>query len=437
MQPRNTLLRCAIYSTVIISVSAQSPQELINSVLNPALVSEHYSSYSSEIYFNHTLYNQTPVASTNYDKLEASAKLLLTPAGYNYAAGGAGLETTVAANREAFDHWHILPRVMRSVLPSRDISTVLFNRTLPAPIVMAPVGVQTLFHSSGERATSKVFGELGLPYTLITASSTGFAGVAASNGAGNPRWYQLYWPDDDDLTRSYLQTAKANGYVVLVVTVDTWDLGWRTRDLDRGFFPFLWGVGVQIGLEDPVAHQKLGFDALAANATAEQKQNAALYHTITTLRGVSPVWENLWRLREVWGDARILLKGVQSAEDAKEALKWGLDGVILSNHGGRQIDGAIGSLDALPAIVQAVKGKLVIGFDSGIRSGIDFFKALALGADFVQLGRPILWGLAHEGEKGIRHVLKSLLAEFEITVGLAGCASLKDVNETLLVENRR
>lgn len=196
---------------------------------------------------------------------------------------------------------------------------------------MAPVGVQTLFHPDGERATSKVFGEHGLPYTLSTATSTGFAEVAASNGDDNPRWYQLYWPSDDDLTRSYLRTAQANGYEVLVVTVDTWDLGWRTRDLDRGYFPFIQGVGVQIGLEDPVAHEKLGFNALATNATAQQKQMAALYHVITTSRGVSPVWENLWKLREIWGDKPIVLKGVQSIEDAKLAVKWGLDGIIVSN----------------------------------------------------------------------------------------------------------
>lgn len=220
---------------------------------------------------------------------------------------------------------------MRPILPSRNLSTVLFNRRIPAPIVMAPIGVQTLFHASGERATAAVFGELGLPYTLSTASSTGFASVAAANGAQNPRWYQLYWPSDDDLTRSYLQTAKAHGYEVLVVTVDTWDLGWRTRDLDRGFFPFIDGVGVQIGLEDPVAQRKLGFNALAANATQEQKRLAALYHVVTTSRGVSPVWRNVSKLREVWGDAPIVIKGVQSVEDARAAVEWGLDGIILSN----------------------------------------------------------------------------------------------------------
>lgn len=197
---------------------------------------------------------------------------------------------------------------------------------------MAPVGVQTLFHPMGERATAKVFGEMGLPYTLSTATSTGFADVAEANG-NNPRWYQLYWPSDDDLTRSYLRSAKQNGYEVLVVTVDTWDLGWRTRDLGVGFFPFIKGIGVQIGLEDACAHEKLGFNALAANATDEQKQMAALYHVITTSRGISPVWRNLTKLRDWWGDGPIVLKGLQSVEDAIKAVEYGMDGIILSNVG--------------------------------------------------------------------------------------------------------
>jgi lactate 2-monooxygenase len=226
--------------------------------------------------------------------------------------------------------WRIIPRMMRDVLPRRNLSTTIFGRRLPAPIVMAPVGVQTLFHPDGERATAKVFGEEGLPYTLSTATSTGFADVAEANG-NSPRWYQLYWPSDDDLTRSYLRAAKRNGYEVLVVTVDTWDLGWRTRDLDRGFFPFIKGIGVQIGLEDACAHEKLGFNPLAPNATDEQKQMAALYHVITTSRGISPVWRNLTKLRDFWGDGPIVLKGIQTAEDAKKAVEYGMDGIVLSN----------------------------------------------------------------------------------------------------------
>ncbi|KFZ00998.1 hypothetical protein V500_00911 [Pseudogymnoascus sp. VKM F-4518 (FW-2643)] len=378
---------CLAAAGTLVIAEGQTAQELIDSVLNPAPGSKSYSSFSSEIYYNATLFGQVSRVSTNYNRLEASARLRLPPAAYDYAAGGAGLETTVAANRAAFDHLAIVPRVMRHVQPKRYLNTTLFGRNIPAPVVMAPVGVQTLFHPDGERATASVFGEL----------------------------------------------AKENGYEVLVVTVDTWDLGWRTRDLDRGFFPFIRGIGVQIGLEDPVAHKKLGFNPLAPNATAEQKQTAALYHVIATSRGISPIWGNLPLLREAWGDGPIVLKGVQSVDDAKMAVEHGIDGIIVSNHGGRQIDGAIASLDALREILKAVKGKITIGFDSGIRSGADIFKAIAIGADFVQIGRPVLWGLAHGGAEGVRHVMKSLLAEFDLTLALSGLEKLEALNQTAVI----
>ena len=297
---------------------------------------------------------------------------------------------------------------------------------------MAPVGVQKLFHVDGELATAKVFGEMGLPFTLSTASSAGMKDAAEANGKDNPRWFQLYWPTNDDLTQSYLNRAKENGYGVLVVTVDTWELAWRPRDLNEGFFPFIKGVGTHIGLEDPTAQKHLGYNALDESASLEQREMANLYHVLTTSRGVSPTWSNFGKLRERWGDKPIVIKGIQSVEDAELALQHGVDGIIVSNHGGRQVDGAIASLQALPAIVDAVGGKLTIGFDSGIRCGADIFKALAVGADFVQLGRPIVWGLAHDGEKGVRHVLKSLLADFDLTVGLSGCQSIKDVNRRCL-----
>lgn len=327
--------------------------------------------------------------------------------------------------------------MLRPVLPKRDHSTELFGRRIPAPIVMAPVGVQRLFHPDGEEATARVFGELGLPYTLSTASSTGMAGVANANGVGNPRWFQLYWPTDHELTESYLRRAKDSDYEVLVVTVDTWALAWRPRDLDRGFFPFINGIGTSVGLEDETAQGKLGFSALASGATAEQKAAASLYHVITTSAGVSPVWENLHLLRKWWGKKPIVLKGIQSVKDAQLALDHGIDGIIVSNHGGRQVDGAIASLEALVEIVDAVGGKLTIGFDSGIRCGADIFKALAVGADFVQIGRPVIWGLAHEGEEGVRHVMKALLADFDLTVALSGCRGLKEVGRESIRNRKR
>ncbi|TVY93604.1 putative lactate 2-monooxygenase [Lachnellula willkommii] len=356
---------------------------------------------------------------------------ILSGSSPSYAAR-AGLESTVSGNVSAFTTYSIVPRMLRPVLPQRDLSRTVFGRKLPAPIVMAPVGVQKLLHSDGELGTAKVFGEMGLPYTMSTASSTGMEDVARANGAGNPRWYQLYWPSDDKLTCSYLNRAKASGYEILVVTVDTWELAWRPRDLESGFFPFIDGLGTTLGLEDPVAQRQLGFDATQKRATKEQKQMAKLYHVVSTSRGVSPRWENLHKLRAWWGKGPIVLKGIQSVHDAKLALEHGMDGIIVSNHGGRQVDGAIASLDALGPIVDAVGGQLTIGFDSGIRCGADMFKALAMGADFVQLGRPILWGLALNGEEGVRHVLKCLLAEFDLTVGLSGCTGLSDISRDIL-----
>lgn len=221
--------------------------------------------------------------------------------------------------------------MLQSVTPQRDLKRKIFGGLLPAPIVMAPIGVQKLFHAQGENATAKVFGEFGLPYTQSTASSTGFKDVATAVGEGNPRWYQLYLPSVDDLTKSYLKSAREHGFEVLVLTLDTWDLAWRPRDLETGFFPFIKGIGTQIGLEDSYAHSQLGFNPLDPSATAEQKKLASLYHVITTSRGVSPKWEDLKKLRQWWGNKPIVLKGIQSVDDAKMAVEHGMDGIIVSN----------------------------------------------------------------------------------------------------------
>lgn len=410
---------------------SDSAQQLLSPVISGTSPST-LASYSSQIYFTKNQTSQIPTVTPNLGALEAAARARLSIQAYDYAAGGAGLESTVSDNLAAFRNYSIIPRMLRPVLPKRDLSRTIFGRKLPAPVIMAPVGVQKLFHSDGELATAKVFGEMGLPYTMSTASSTGMEDVARVNGDGNPRWYQLYWPTDDELTHSYLNRAKASGYEVLVVTIDTWELAWRPRDLATGFFPFIEGVGTSVGLEDPVAQRQLGFDATEKGATEEQKKMANLYHVITTSRGVSPRWENLHKLRSWWGDRPIVLKGIQSVLDARLALEHGMDGIIVSNHGGRQVDGAIPSLDALSPIVNTVGGKLTIGFDSGIRCGADIFKALAIGADFVQIGRPILWGLSLNGKEGVRHVLKCLLADFDLTVGLSGCTGLNDISRDML-----
>ena len=196
---------------------------------------------------------------------------------------------------------------------------------------MAPVGAQEAYHPDAERAVAKVFGELGLPFTLSTSASTGFANAAEANGASNPHWYQLYWPGDPNLCASFLKSAKANDYEVLVVTLDTWQEGWRPRDLSTGYSPFLNGIGMQIGMEDEVEQARLGFDASGPNATIEQRRAAILLHIRSMATDVSPTWGKLHELRKIWGDGPIVLKGIQSAEDAKLAVEYGMDGIIVSN----------------------------------------------------------------------------------------------------------
>ena len=281
--------------------------------------------YSTSVY---GLMHQTltpPPFTTQLLALEESARLRLPAPAYAYAAGGASTEATMRANREAFDRFRIVPRMLRPVQPRRDLSRVIFGRELKVPIVMAPVGVQRLYHEEGEVAVARVFAEEGLPYTLSTASSVGMDKVSkviksteAGDGSGEKRgigWYQLYWPSDDDVCESYLCRARDHGFEVLVVTLDTFELSWRPRDLDTGFHPFIKGVGVSVGLEDPVSKEKLGFDATREGASQNEKELAYMWSMAMTARGLSPTWEQLAKLRRWWGRGRpIVLKGVQCVE---------------------------------------------------------------------------------------------------------------------------
>jgi lactate 2-monooxygenase len=259
---------------------------------------------------------------------------------------------------------------------------------------MAPVGVQQIFHEDKETGLSEVCSEIGVPYILSTASSSSIEEVAKSNGKG-PRWFQLYWPQDDDVTISLLKRAKANGYKVLVVTLDTWALAWRPADLDGGYVPFMKGVGNKTGFTDPVFREKF---QKKFNATPEEKVLEASTEWVgDVFSGAAHSWDQISLLKKHW-DGPIVLKGIQHPEDAKLAVEAGVDGIICSNHGGRQLDGAVGSLEMLPEIVEAVGDKLTVLFDSGIRTGVDIIKALSLGAKAVLIGRPAIYGLAVGGK---------------------------------------
>jgi isopentenyl diphosphate isomerase/L-lactate dehydrogenase-like FMN-dependent dehydrogenase len=298
----------------------------------------------------------------------------------------------------------------------RDWSTSVLGTAMPAPLLLAPIGVQSILHPEGELATARAAAALGLAAVASTAASHTLEEMAE---AGGPRWYQLYRPTDDDVTASLLRRARAAGYAVLVVTLDTWQLGWRPHDLDAAYLPFLRGVGTAVPFSDPA------FRAALARPP-EEDLAAAVAHRQRIFQGTAWGWARLPELR-AWWDGPIVVKGIQHPDDARAALDAGMDGVVVSNHGGRQADRAIGSLTALPGVVAAVAERAPVLFDSGIRTGADAALALALGADAVLLGRPYVYGLALDGEAGVRHVLRCVLAELDATLSLVGHATLAEL----------
>ena len=310
---------------------------------------------------------------------------------------------------------------LRPVVSRSIRGTTVLGTAMPAPVLLGPIGVLSILHSDGELAVARAAAELGLPMVLSTASSHTLEEVAEASGAG-PRWFQLYWPTDDEVTVSILQRARAAGFTTLVVTLDTWMLGWRPTDLDGAYLPFLRGVGTAIPFSDPAFVAGLA-------APPEADLMAAVGRWLPMFTGTALRWERLDLLRRHW-DGPIVLKGVQHVDDATRAADAGMDGVIVSNHGGRQVDRAVGSLDVLPGIVAAVGGRITVLFDSGIRTGADAALALALGADAVLLGRPYAYGLAVGGQAGVRHVLRCVLAELDLTLALAGYADLHTLHET-------
>jgi len=328
----------------------------------------------------------------------------------NYVFACAGAEETTDANREAFRRRRIVPRMLRDVA-QRDLSTAVLGTAMPAPLLLAPIGVQSIVHPDGELATARAAAGLGLPLIASTASHFTLEEIAAAGGEG-PRWFQLYWPDDRELAASFVARAAAAGYGAIVLTVDTFVPGWKSRDLQQAWLPFLNGMGVANYFQDPVFRAAL-------ERTPEEDQGAATGHFLAVQANPSLSWEDLAWLRERT-ELPLLVKGIQHVEDAREAARRGVDGIVVSNHGGRQVDGAIASLDALPPIAEAVGGELAVLFDSGIRGGADTIKALALGADAVCLGRPYVWGLALEGQQGVEAVLKMHLAELDLTLALCG-----------------
>ena len=382
-----------------------------------------FGDYYREIYAKGMLAGEPPTLPMAWEELEERARESLDDRAIAYVFGGAGSEDTMRANLEAFRRWRIVPRVLRQDLSMRDLSVELLGTRMPAPVMLAPIGVQTLLHEEGELASARAAAAVGLPLITSTASATALEEIAEANGEG-PRWYQLYWPNDDEIAASIVRRAEASGYSAIVLTVDNYLPGWKPRDLQQAYLPFLEGIGIAQYLSDPVFLEGL-------EKTPEEDMGAAVGHFLGVFANPALTWERLDWLRGTTS-LPIVLKGILHPDDAREARERGVDGIVVSNHGGRQIDGAIASLDALPPIVDAVSGEMSVLLDSGIRSGADIFKALALGADAVLVGRPYLWGLALDGQTGVETVLRSLLAELDLTMALSGFTRTAEIDTGVL-----
>jgi lactate 2-monooxygenase len=378
--------------------------------------------YQNEIYLT-GLTGEVPDLPADLSDLEEAAHAVLTPQAFWYLAGSAGSGDTARENREALRRWRIVPRMLTDV-SSPHYETEILGARLPVPMMLAPVGVLRIAHEQAESAAARAAAALDIPMILSTMSSTPMEEVAAASGDGQ-RWYQLYWPSDRTVAASFLERAQAAGFTGLMLTLDTRMLSWRPHDLDNGYLPFLRGIGVQNFFSDPAFRAGLA-------AGVEEDQGAAVLHYTQMFGNPSLTWDDLPFLREHW-TGPVVLKGILTAADARRAADAGVDGIVVSNHGGRQVDGAIGALDALPAIAAAVGSELTVLFDGGIRGGADMLKALALGARAVLIGRPYAYGLALGGEAGVRHVLRSLRNDFELTMRLSGYASLDQLSPDALI----
>jgi len=379
-----------------------------------------FANYQNEIYL-HGLAGTYPSLPCEPGRLEELARERMDPEPFGYVAGSAGTESTARANRAAFDRWRIVPRFLRDV-SVRNLSLDVLGTPFPAPVALAPVGVQGIVHPEAELAVARAAADVGLPMVLSTVSTFRMEEVAAVSDA--PKWFQLYWPRDKEVAGSLIARAKAAGFRALVVTLDTFILAWRPRDLSRAYLPFLHRMGLANYESDPAFLAGL-------EKSPDDDPGASVLRWMSMFGDPGKTWDDLVWLREQW-DGPILLKGVLHADDARRAADAGLEGVVVSNHGGRQIDGEIASLDALPDVVAAVGDRMTVLFDSGIRTGSDVIKALALGADAVLVGRPYVYGLGLGGEDGVRHVLRSLLAELDLSMALSGCSSVDDVSAEIL-----
>lgn len=411
--------------------------------------------WQKEIYLN-GFAGIKPKVNIDLRHLGKNAKRVMSREAFAYIAGGAGAESTMTSNRMAFDEYKIVPRMLRNV-GTRDTAIELFGDKIPSPFLFSPIGVLEMVHREADIAVARAAAELGIPYIFSNQASRSMEECSAVMGM-SPRWFQLYWSKSNDLVASFVQRAERCGCKAIVVTLDTTMLGWRTRDLELAYLPFLEGKGIAQYTSDPVFLRMLDEEDDAPDVKRKitmrtirglismvnrypgngflkklrsGKPIKAVRKFVSTYSNPCTTWDDIKFLRSQT-KLPILLKGILHPDDAKKAVEYGIDGIIVSNHGGRQVDGSISTFEALPNIVDAVQKKIPVLMDSGIRGGADAFKAIALGATAVCIGRPYVYGLAIAGKDGAYEVLRNIMAEFELTMGLSGCRSIAEIERECL-----
>jgi lactate 2-monooxygenase len=409
----------------------------------------------SEIFLGNLRGNKRSIP-VSFERLKETARKQMSEKAYAYVAGSAGNERTKRANRSGFNNWKIIPQMLRDV-SFCDTSVTLFGNNYPAPLLLAPIGVLEMAHPKADLAVARAAASEGIPFIYSSQASVAMEKCSSAMGKA-PHWFQLYWSTSNELVKSFVQRAEDSGCEAIVLTLDTTMLGWRPRDLDLDYLPFLRGMGIAQYMSDPVFQELMETDIAEADEPPKltlnslkvliqmakhypggfwgnllsDKPRRAVKTFIECYSRPSLTWDDLSFLRSLT-DLPILLKGVLDPKDARKAIDADMDGIIVSNHGGRQVDGAISSIEALPAIVDEIGKTIPILLDSGIRSGGDIFKALALGADAVLLGRPYVYALAVGGKAGVKEVIQNYRADFELTMGLSGCNSVGEITEDRLL----
>jgi lactate 2-monooxygenase len=403
-----------------------------------------------EIYIN-GFRGKRPGIPVDYPSLEAAAKQKLSKEAWGYISTGAGTETTIAFNQRSFTSYEVVPRMLKEV-KDLDTRVDLFGQSYASPYLFSPIGVLCLASDEGDVKVAKAAASHNAPMIISNQASTPMEHIARALGPA-PRWFQLYYSQSDELARSLVHRAEACGCQAIVVTLDTTRLGWRYRDLANAYLPFLEGRGIAQYWSDPVFNQILeqselqpregGFSmhALAGLISLCKRYPGSFWSNFKSLKPLKAVqqfirlysrpdlnWEDVQKVRE-WTSLPVILKGILHEEDAKKAKSLGFDGLMISNHGGRQVDGSIASLDALVRIREVCGDDWTLILDSGIRSGKDAFIAMALGANAVGVGRPYAYALAINGQEGVEELISNLRAELELNMALSGCRSVSTAHQ--------